>query len=400
MKHIIYKIFFILALASIIHIPILNVARIYVVVWFIVGLLFFFYHRKVTYELFHIKWLILPLFLLAHIISLLYTHNLSKGLFDIEVKLSFLVLPFLFYLFSTNFLHSISVTKMKRLYLISTSLIVLFLAFRAIYQYVNTKQIASFYYNELSAIYHPSYLAMYITLSVIFLLEMWFNKNSIRQGLWFIVWMLFFLVFQYFLSSKAGILVTSIVLFLGSLYAMLTRRIFQKTLVTIVISGVFLYLGIHDNYRFQPVSQSIQSAEQNVQTTESNAVRILVWEAGLDLIAKHWLVGVGCGDVKDVLLDEYAKRNMQGAIERKLNLHNQYLETWLSIGIVGIMLLLILLLYPFFKAWQTRDLSWLLFIVAVSLNFLTESMLNTQAGVIFIAYFYCFFIVASKLNKS
>ncbi len=399
MKHIIYKIFFIFALASIIHIPILNIARIYLVIWFVAGLLFFLYHRKVTYELFHLKWLIFPLFLLVHIVSLLYTQNLSKGLFDIEVKLSFLVLPFLFYLLSMYFSQFVWVAKMKRLYLISTSLIVLFLTFRAIYRYVNTKQIACFFYNELSAMYHPSYLAMYITLSVIFLLEMWFSKKSIQQGFWFILWIAFFLVFQYFLSSKAGILVTSIVLFLGSWYAILIRKIIHKSLIIILVSVIFVYLGIHDNYRFHSVSQSIQSAEQNVQTTESNAVRILVWKAGVDLIAQHWLTGVGCGDIKDVLINEYAKRNMQGAIERKLNLHNQYLETWLSTGIVGLILLLTLLLYPLYKAWQSRNLSWLLFIVAVSLNFLTESMFNTQAGVIFITYFYTFFIFVSKMDK-
>ncbi|MCX7862805.1 MAG: O-antigen ligase family protein [Bacteroidales bacterium] len=398
-KHIIHKAFYIFSLASIIHIPILNVARIYLVFWFVVGILFFILHRKITYELFRIHWVILPIFLLWHVFSLSYTNNLSKGLFDIEVKLSFLIVPLLFYLFYQNFKHIISIRKMKYMYLISLSLLLFFLIIRALVMYNTTKNIASFYYNDLSAFYHPSYLAMYITVAVIFLLDFLYNEKNVLKAFFVFLWLLVFLIFQYFLSSKAGILTTSLVLFIAAFYFVIIEKLTIKPVVLSAITLIFLYIGIHDNYRFRPVSESLKSAEQNTQTTESNAVRILVWKAGVHLISQHWLLGVGCGDIKDVLLSEYAKRNMQGAIEKKLNLHNQYLETWLSVGIMGLLLLLFLIIYPLYKAICSKNLMWMLFIITIATNFLAESMLNTQAGVIFITYFYFFFIVDSKVKK-
>jgi O-antigen ligase len=87
---------------------------------------------------------------------------------------------------------------------------------------------------------------------------------------------------------------------------------------------------------------------------------------------------------------------MTGAIEKRLNLHNQFLETWLSLGMIGILYLIFLLVYPAYLAWKNKKISWLLFIIAVSLNFLFETMLNTQAGVIFISYFYYFFFIELK----
>ncbi len=396
-KRLLYSTFLALSIASIIHMPILNVARIYLAIWFIFSLLFFFTNRKLSFNFINIEWLIFPLFLLLHTFSLLYTNNLTRGFFDIEVKLSFIVIPFLFFLVYQHFYEKLPITKMKRLYLVSLFIIVIFLTIRAIVSYISDNNISHLYYNELSWKYHPSYLAMYISLGIIILIEKLFENDN-KVSYIYVIGVTVLLVFLFLLSSKAGIIVTFVLLIVASLYQILFNKVIIKSVVLSIIAIIFAYYGIHENYRFQAVKSSIEKVETNIQTSESNAIRILIWETGIDLLKTHWLFGVGCGDIKDVLINEYEKRNMHGAVEKKLNLHNQYIETWLSLGIFGLLMLLTILFLPFVIAFKQKNVSWLLFIMLIAGNFITESMLNTQAGVIFITYFYYFFYVEHKLK--
>lgn len=396
-KSIIYYLFFLLSTASIIHIPILNVARIYLAIWFVMAILFLLTHRKFSFHFLNIKWLIFPLFLLLHLVSLFYTENLPKGFFDIEVKLSFLVIPFIFFILFQHFHDKIPIEKMKRLYLTSLFIILSFLIIRAIVNYISDRNISHFYYNDLSWKYHPSYLAMYISLGVVFFIEKFYSTKT-KASYLFLIAITLLLAFLFLLSSKAGILVIIVLMLTASFFQIIWHKRILKPIILLMISIAFAFFGIHDNYRFKSVEQSIKTADTNVQTTESNAVRVLIWETGIDLIKKYWLFGVGCGDIKDVLLKEYEKRNMQGAIEKRLNLHNQFLETWLSLGVLGLFIIVLILMMPFYLAYKQKNLTWLLFILLISINFMAESMLNTQAGVIFILYFYYFFIVEHKLK--
>jgi len=397
LKNLLHKSFLLLSIASVIHIPMFNIARIYIAIWFAFSILFLITYRRVTLNFLNFKWLIFPLFFLLHAVSLLYTNNLSKGFFDLEVKLSFVIIPFLFLLVFQNFHDKLPINKMKRLYIFSLFIIVAFLTLRAFIFYFSDGNISHLYYNELSWKYHPSYLAMYVSLGIIFLIYEWYKNNDKYSHL-FLLAILVLLVFLFLLSSKAGILVTFIILVVACFYQFFLEKKIIKSLTLLIIAIVFAYVGIHDNYRFKTIEQSIKTAETNTETSESNAVRLLIWETGLDLLKKYWLFGVGCGDVKDVLMKEYENRNMQGAIEKKLNLHNQFLETWLSLGIFGLLLLLTILFIPFLAALKHNNMSWLLFLLLILGNFMTETMLNTQSGVIFILYFYYFFIVEQKLR--
>ncbi|MGQ9847171.1 MAG: O-antigen ligase family protein, partial [Bacteroidales bacterium] len=145
---------------------------------------------------------------------------------------------------------------------------------------------------------------------------------------------------------------------------------------------------------------TFKTDRNDAATTKSNDARWLIWQAGLAVVKENPILGVGTGDVKDALIDEYAKRQMLGAIEKKLNAHNQFLETAVGQGIIGILVFLFVFLIPFIKALKEKNIVWMLFLLLISFNFLFESMLNTQMGVFFFAYFYSFFIFEHKLKKT
>jgi len=90
---------------------------------------------------------------------------------------------------------------------------------------------------------------------------------------------------------------------------------------------------------------------------------------------------------------------MTGAYKQRLNVHNQFLETFVGQGILGDIILLLLLIYPFIQSLKKQNYLFALFLLLIGINFLFESMLNRQAGVLFFAFFYSYFIFVEYKEK-
>jgi O-antigen ligase len=200
------------------------------------------------------------------------------------------------------------------------------------------------------------------------------------------------------LSSKAGIIIFFVTILVMSIPALFKSNNRILASFVLMFAAIQIWFSLTQNMRFETVSKSVATAEQNVTTEESNGVRVLIYETAIDIIKSNYAIGVGTGDIKVELMKEYKARNMTGALENKLNAHSQFLETFIGQGIAGISLLLLLFLIPFINSIKTKNWLLMTFVFIVALNFLTESMLNTQAGVVFFAFFYSFF-VSLKTNK-
>ncbi|MFN5208847.1 MAG: hypothetical protein ACK5D8_05085, partial [Bacteroidota bacterium] len=103
------------------------------------------------------------------------------------------------------------------------------------------------------------------------------------------------------------------------------------------------------------------------------------------------------GDSRDALLASYRAHGMSGALEKQLNCHNQFLETQLSIGLPGSLILLALFFLGVYKAILRTQWVLVLLILSVAGNYLFESMLEVQAGSIFSALL--FSLIPLKLEE-
>ena len=99
------------------------------------------------------------------------------------------------------------------------------------------------------------------------------------------------------------------------------------------------------------------------------------------------------GDIKDELLKSYATHQFTYGLERKLNSHNQFLQTWLCLGIAGILCLVGLLLLPLRKSGFRTENAFLFLAVIITLNAMTESILEVQKGVFFLSFFYSLLLI-------
>ena len=87
---------------------------------------------------------------------------------------------------------------------------------------------------------------------------------------------------------------------------------------------------------------------------------------------------------------------MTEAADKRLNCHNQFFETFLATGFFGFILLASFMLVGIVLALRRKSFIYLIYIVICGCHFMVESMLETQAGVVYFAFFNC--LLFAQLN--
>lgn len=142
--------------------------------------------------------------------------------------------------------------------------------------------------------------------------------------------------------------------------------------------------------RFKTAISVTTSAEKiDKSDAESTAVRILIWKESIKIIKKHIWLGVSPANVNQELLAAYQQNGLTGALAKRLNAHNQFLQTFIGTGIIGFVLLLLITLFLIVYSFIKKNYILMLFSILISLNFMVESMLQAQAGFTFFVFFLC-----------
>lgn len=325
---------------------------------------------------------------LIHVIGLIYTNNMASGLFDIQVKLSLLIFPLIF---ASRPLTKVQLSRVFYAFTIGLVYASIYMISRAVSLYFIEHEVA-FFYQEFSALLHTSYISMYMNLAIVWLLITLFKPEDehLFSKISSSLLILFFSFIIILLASKSGILTLALIYIGVLLYLILFRRNYFVGVVGIVLIASSLVLI----NRFAPaVTNRMDSfvgaihTESNTETTESTSVRMLIWESSNQVIKNNFLFGVGTGDAKDALNAEYSKNNIANALNHNLNAHNEFYQIFICIGLIGFIILVLNLFYPFVYYSKTIDYLYVIFLLIITFNFLTESMLETQAGVMFYAFF-------------
>ena len=336
-------------------------------------------------------------------IGLLYSENFDYGYFDMEVKMSLLIFPVLLSTFRKEVLSEATARKVLWAFVFGVLASFTLCYSQAIYQYFERDTLVVFYYSSLSPLIHPSYLAMYVSFAIAILMYFMLKgmiKGRIKRALAILLVGIFEL-FLVMLSSKAGILglVLTIAMF-TSYIIFIEKRITLGLLTGGLLTATFLILFLlfpTSAERFRESSDDL--GMKNVKTdviTSSTTDRIMIWWYSFEITNENFFSGIGTGDVKDQLLDKYEEKDMSHARELELNAHNQYLQTMIALGIVGLVILLLNLILPALYSVEIKHYLYLIFLLLVGFNFLFESMLETQAGVVFYAFFNAFLFAIKK----
>ena len=351
---------------------------------------------------------LLILFYCFHLLSLLFTENIRAGTFDIQVKLSFLLLP----LFFTGILKDhIDLDNVLSSFFIGTlvaAILCFFIATWNSLDFDSGKIIFDvqpgenywenfFLYDRFSVFHHPSYFAMFI----LFALAVGFyflnpNNKNFTGNIFIVITMVFLSVTLFLLTSRAGLLTwfILIILFGFTFVKKRTKKSYFLVIPFAILLGIFSLLLIKIS-RYNTVKEEFKVYENYTQESIKSSIgtRMILWEEALHVIKRNFFFGVGQGDIKTELFRQAKKKGYLQIVEKNLNVHNQFLETFVGLGIGGVILLIMILLGPVIKLKGKYFELFVYFIIIVSVNLVFESMFNRLAGVFFFAFFYCLFIL-------
>ncbi len=323
----------------------------------------------------------LPFYIVSGL-SLWQTSSTHEGMFDLEVKFSLMLFPILFFFLNSK---KINYKLIHTTFIIGCATYLLFCITCAGYHYISTDDNSHFFYASLTK-FHPSYYAMYICFAfgAMWLLDIFkiFLKIALS------VLMLLALVL---LSSKSGIL-SIVLLLLFLLYHFVVGKNQKFTYCIVGLLLIFFGLMVTFKSSVSRINQALTAVtthDSQPAKMESTSVRLALWKYCCMSIKSDFWKGVGAGDVNMII---NKKLNDGGVhLPNQLNCHNQYFQVFCGLGLVGFISFMVPFIYFLFVYYQNGNTLSFVFILLIGFNFLFESMLETQAGVVFTAFFMSLF---------
>lgn len=328
-----------------------------------------------------VAWILL--YYLMVLVGFFYSDNRAEAESKIVQKLGLVLLPII--IAASGQVISEFKERIYQVFLFSLAAVCISLEANAIYRYSITGESAVFFYTAYSWFLHSTYLSMLLVIGLAFCL---LKNIGLNRALWWVI-TLTLTTSTLQLSSRAGLLSLAI-LWIIVLIALLVQNQRNPVIATGILFALTFIgtLTISRIDRFKQIEVTVKGSAQTETTTrESSGVRKLVWQEALNLISLQPLFGYGTGDANDKLIESYKQKAMTGALENKLNAHNQYLQTWLANGIVGLLSIVIILCYSMIKAIRNRDYAAIAIIAVLAFNFLFESMLERRMGIFTFAFF-------------
>jgi O-antigen ligase len=87
-----------------------------------------------------------------------------------------------------------------------------------------------------------------------------------------------------------------------------------------------------------------------------------------------------------------------GVVKEELNSHNQFLNTAVQLGILGLVVLVFIFISSYYHS--ERSISHVLILMVFLLNFLVESFLETQAGIVLFCTLILLIFIHDKEGKT
>lgn len=332
------------------------------------------------------------------LVGIIYSDNLKTGWNIIFSRLSLFLFPFVLVIPGEKVLKNAKL--LLKLFATSTTIFIFYCFLHAFYISVSFQNGHLVYYQHASDGYwksfsygsyfsvnqHPSYLAMYVVLSIFIAFESWFDKNIriLERKVWLFTGV-FLLISIYFLSSRSGILAVVLLVPVYFYYKLKRKgkRLIIALLILIIIFAVFPI--IRSNERVKIVLSEISNGSFKEKTIQNK--RIIIWRSAFRIIQNNLILGVGTGDVRTELMKEYQRTGDQDLIKNYYNAHNQFLEVILENGIIGLMFFLAILGYMIIIMIHEKNLLYALFIIMLLIFFMFETILYRLAGVTFFSLF-------------
>jgi len=375
-----------------------------------------FFIKKTKREKFIKPFIINSALFFIYLISMFYTTDLYNGIKKLGPGISIILFPLIFYVFLGGFKFSKgSIDRLLDIFSFSTATFMIIFIFYYQFKILPLfPDISIFDVNYIRTHirlipmigHHPIYVSIFLGISIIHLTSKssyLYKKNKNNFYISFVL--LIFNIFSlFYISSKGAIFSLIIISFI--IYFIKSSNKYKAVfwgLISFCIIIVSIFSIPHLNRRFKELIKEKTYFSKELDQDSSTQIRLAIWKTSVNNIKKAPILGYGIGDVKGVLDNSY-KYKYPFLIKENHNSHNQYFGIWLSAGIVGLIIFLLMLSFNYRLAYLSKDYRFLALLLFFSLIFLTENVIERQTGAILFFFFvnlfgYNSFIILREKNK-
>lgn len=330
------------------------------------------------------------------VIGLTYTKNIEEGLFRIQQKALLLVFPLVLGTIRLDWRQLLK--QLFSVFVVTALIASIVCLLDATFFWMQTNSTERFFFENLLRggwlDLYPYILAYLCLTACIVLAESLLGK--LRLSNWLmnravsISLLLFLTVFILLLSVKMVIIV---MVGLTLIYALLLNKKIGLLLVLSSVAVLIIAFFSLPTLRVRIQEALAEKGKQNALNEQPElgtplngvALRRALWVCSLDVIKNNPTLGVGTGDGQDELQAAYESRQFVLASRyNRFNAHNQYLQTLINFGVVGLVVWLLSLGWLFMTFKSNRLLISILGVLLFAM--LTESMLETNKGCLLMAF--------------
>lgn len=248
--------------------------------------------------------------------------------------------------------------------------------------------------------YHPTYAALLLGVAILLLLFLILKldvKFSFKH-IFYLLILLILWVFQLLLASRTPMVATVlsgwVLLFM---HFKLTKQRLTIVALTLIAGVMMWHLVPSLANRLKEVSLT-NLVKPNQKQADSFNLRTGIYSCTLQLVSENWVTGLGVGNVQNALNECYYRYSPVYAEKETFNTHNQYLDYWLNMGLIGIVLFLTFLWNLAKQFLKMNEPIYLCILILFCICFLTENILLREAGLMPFMLFWSFALKQEKMD--
>lgn len=346
--------------------------------------------------------LLFILLYVVYLIGTIYSNNPEVAYSYLEYKLSFIVFPLLFSLRPKEGQLDLKV--------ISTGLIlgviaaILYGVFNSLVCFSNNGSSSCFLTVIISPIHHPTYFMVFLMTSLFLAWKGFKEKWKYYNLYWIIPFTILIVVLHILSLSLSGMLFFIATVSVLGLYFTFKRFGWMGALIGgVLLPLVSMYVitkapQVNNEWETAKwyADQYMKDPKAFIKNTEypmsGSEERLILWTVAYDNLKRNPL-GVGTGNVDDVMAKELIQLGQEKLAAKRLNPHNQFLQTGVEIGLIGLFILFSIIIYGIYIAIKFRSALLIMIVMSLCFNSLFESMLQRQSGIVFYTFWICLLAV-------
>jgi O-antigen ligase len=329
------------------------------------------------------------LFIVLFFNDLFISESGVQNLKATERSILFILLPI--------YLSCIQEVKFLKFFPISAFVIGVGLFLTSLANAILFKNINYFSFEEFAKYIHPVYFSYLLSFSIFYILLNSKLENKVKNILQAILF--FFLILA---GSKMIITLTLII------YAVLFVR--SKKSIFIALFGVIclaLFPPIQNRFKeivnLNDIGIVKEKVIKDVNDPRVNGLtlRLLIWQETIKTVNTFpkFLVGIGLDDAADEALKvNLVNRGLEKY--KRYSTHNQFLNTYMRTGVLGLFILILLVGSTFYTAIRKKNKMLLIMIVMFTFAMLTESVFQRVLGIYFFTTVLLFLMKPNFLDEN